>query len=28
MLAGGCLSVITALLGTPYEPDFRGALLF
>ena len=28
VLAGGCLSVITALLGTPYEPDFRGALLF
>ncbi len=27
-LAGGCLSVITSLLGTPYEPDFRGALLF
>ena len=28
VLAGGCLSVITALLGTPYEPDFRGVLLF
>ena len=28
VLSGGCLSVITALLGTPYEPDFRGALLF
>jgi muramoyltetrapeptide carboxypeptidase len=28
MLAGGCLSVITSLLATPYEPDFRGALLF
>ena len=28
VLAGGCLSVLTALLGTPYEPDFRGALLF
>ncbi len=28
ILAGGCLSVLTALLGTPYEPDFRGALLF
>lgn len=28
VLAGGCLSVITGLLGTPYEPDFRGALLF
>ncbi len=28
LLTGGCLSVLTALLGTPYEPDFRGALLF
>lgn len=28
ILSGGCLSVITSLLGTPYEPDFRGALLF
>ncbi len=28
VLCGGCLSVVTALLGTPYEPDFRGALLF
>ncbi len=28
LLCGGCLSVVTALLGTPYEPDFRGALLF
>ena len=28
ILTGGCLSVITALLGTPHEPDFRGALLF
>lgn len=28
ILAGGCLSVLTSLLGTPYEPDFRGALLF
>ena len=27
-LTGGCLSVVTALLGTPHEPDFRGALLF
>ena len=27
-LTGGCLSVLTALLSTPYEPDFRGALLF
>jgi muramoyltetrapeptide carboxypeptidase len=28
ILAGGCLSVLTSLLGTPYEPDFRGAILF
>lgn len=28
ILAGGCLSVLTSLLGTPYEPDFTGALLF
>ena len=28
VLTGGCLSVITSLLSTPYEPDFRGALLF
>jgi len=28
VLTGGCLSVLTSLLGTPYEPDFRGALLF
>lgn len=28
ILSGGCLSVLTALLGTPHEPDFRGALLF
>ncbi|OGP76479.1 MAG: hypothetical protein A2Z13_00005, partial [Deltaproteobacteria bacterium RBG_16_64_85] len=28
ILAGGCLSVLTALLGTPFEPDFRGVLLF
>ena len=28
ILAGGCLSVLTSLLGTPYEPDFRGSLLF
>ena len=28
VLTGGCLSVLTALLGTPHEPDFRGALLF
>lgn len=28
ILAGGCLSVLTGLVGTPFEPDFRGALLF
>ncbi len=28
VLTGGCLSVLTALLSTPFEPDFRGALLF
>jgi muramoyltetrapeptide carboxypeptidase len=28
ILAGGCLSVLNSLLGTPFEPDFRGALLF
>ena len=28
MLTGGCLSVLTGMLSTPYCPDFRGALLF
>jgi muramoyltetrapeptide carboxypeptidase len=28
LLTGGCLSVLTSLLGTPYEPDLRGVLLF
>lgn len=28
ILSGGCLSVLTSLLGTPFEPDFRGTLLF
>jgi len=28
ILAGGCLSVLTSLIGTPFEPDFKGALLF
>jgi muramoyltetrapeptide carboxypeptidase len=28
ILAGGCLSVLTSLIGTPFEPDFRGTLLF
>jgi muramoyltetrapeptide carboxypeptidase len=27
-LLGGCLSLITALLGTPYLPDLGGAVLF
>lgn len=27
-LIGGNLTVLTHLLGTPYEPDFRGAILF
>ena len=27
-LIGGCLSMITAILGTPYMPDMEGALLF
>ena len=27
-LYGGCLSVLTALLGTPYEPQTEGKLLF
>ncbi len=26
-LLGGCLSLIAPLLGTPYQPDFRGAIL-
>lgn len=26
-LLGGCLSIITALLGTPYLPPFKGAIL-
>jgi muramoyltetrapeptide carboxypeptidase len=28
VLSGGCLSVLTALLSTPFAPDFRDALLF
>src|SRR5512134_763904 len=28
ILAGGCLSVLTSLLGTAFEPDLTGALLF
>jgi muramoyltetrapeptide carboxypeptidase len=27
-LIGGCLSVVTAMLGTPYAPDFTGRVLF
>lgn len=27
-LVGGCLSVIVAMLATPYAPDFRGKILF
>jgi muramoyltetrapeptide carboxypeptidase len=27
-LLGGCLSLVTTLLGTPYCPDFNGAILF
>jgi muramoyltetrapeptide carboxypeptidase len=27
-LTGGCLSVLCAMLGTPYEPDTRGSVLF
>ncbi len=28
VLLGGCLSLVTALLGTPHLPDFDGAILF
>lgn len=27
-LLGGCFSLVMSLLATPYQPDFRGALLF
>jgi muramoyltetrapeptide carboxypeptidase len=27
-LLGGCLSLVSHLLGTPYSPDYRGAILF
>jgi muramoyltetrapeptide carboxypeptidase len=27
-LLGGCLSIFVSLLGTPYEPDTRGTILF
>ncbi len=28
VLIGGCLSVIVAMIGTPWEPDFTGRILF
>jgi len=28
ILSGGCLSVLNSLLRTPFEPDFKGVLLF
>jgi muramoyltetrapeptide carboxypeptidase len=28
VLSGGCLSVLASLLGTPFEPDTRGKILF
>ncbi len=28
ILVGGCLSLVTALLGTPFEPDFDGKIVF
>ncbi len=28
MLAGGCLAVLAALAGTPWQPDLEGAVLF
>jgi len=28
VLLGGCLSLVTALLGTPFSPDYRGSVLF
>lgn len=27
-IAGGCLSLLASLVGTPYEPDLRGRILF
>ncbi len=27
-LLGGCCSLVASLLGTPFQPDFRGTLLF
>ena len=27
-IIGGCLSLIVSLIGTPYEPDFKGKILF
>ncbi len=28
ILVGGCLSIIVSLLGTPFEPDFNGKVIF
>ncbi len=28
VLTGGCLSVVAALTGTPWQPDFRGKIVF
>jgi muramoyltetrapeptide carboxypeptidase len=28
VLLGGCLAMISTLLGTPFSPDFRGSILF
>ena len=28
VLIGGCLSIVVAMLGTPYVPDFAGKILF
>lgn len=28
VLIGGCLSIVVAMLGTPYAPDFAGKILF
>ena len=28
VLVGGCLSVLTSIMGSPYFPDMRGAILF
>ncbi|HKY32064.1 MAG TPA: LD-carboxypeptidase [Candidatus Polarisedimenticolia bacterium] len=28
LVLGGCLSLLVSLLGTPHDPDYRGAILF